>query len=84
MTWGEIIWTLGYSIALKWLSLFSGHWLVAGPVNGYISVCIHQLAYDVTGLVLGYHSFYFLSASWMLAGAAKLVSVVVLVVYSAH
>ena len=42
-TWGEIIWTLGYSIALKWQSPFSGRGLVAGPVNGYISVYIHWL-----------------------------------------
>ena len=32
----------------------------------------------VTGLVLSYRLFYFLSASWMLAGAAKPVSVVIL------
>ncbi len=34
-------------------------------------------------LEFGYCPFYFLSASWMLAGAAELVSVVVLVAYSA-
>ena len=38
------LWTLGHSIVLEWLSPFSGQWLVAGPVNGYISVCIHWLA----------------------------------------
>ena len=36
------------------------------------------------GLVLSHDPFYFLSASWMLAGAAEPVSVVILVVYSAH
>ena len=37
----------------------------------------------VTGWVLSYCPFYFLSASWTLAGAPELVSVVILIVYSA-
>ena len=40
----EILWTLENSIMHIWLSPFSWQWLVAGPVNGYISVYIYRLA----------------------------------------
>ena len=52
----------------------------------YIYIYIYTLACfsHVTGLVLSYHPFYFLSASWTLTGAAEPVSVVIIVVvYSA-
>ena len=44
MSWGEIIWTLEHSIIFKWQSPLTGQWLVAGWVNGYISVYIHRIA----------------------------------------
>ena len=52
-------------------------------MNGYISVCIHWFASNVTGSELSYHPFYFLSGCWTLVGATELVSVV-LFVYSAR
>ena len=48
----------------------------------YIYIYILACFRHVTSLVLSYHPFYFLSASWTLAGAAELVSVVILAVYS--
>ena len=41
---GEILWTLEHSITHMWLSPFSGQWLVAGPVNGYIGVYTYRFA----------------------------------------
>ena len=54
-------------------------------MGGYISVtpaCFSHVT-DVTGTVLSYRLFYFLCASWTLAGAAEPVSFVILV-YSAR
>ena len=48
---------IGHSIDLKWLGPSPEQWLVAGPVNGYISVRMHWLALDVTDLELGYRPF---------------------------
>ena len=71
-SWSKIIWISGHSIIHKWPSPFSGQWLVVGPVNGYIKVYIYLACFShLMGLVLSYHPFYFLSASWILAGAGK-------------
>ena len=79
--WSEIIWTLRYSIISKWLSSFSGQWLVAGPVNGCVYINFLQ---SNEGLGIELPPVLFWSASWTLVGAPELVCVFVIVVYSAR
>ena len=56
----------------------------AGPVSGHVSGYIHllQSCFRCYRFSIELTLFYFLSASWMLAGATEIVSVVILV-YSA-
>ena len=72
-----------HSIIRRWLSPFSGEWLVVGPVSGYISVYILQLA-SVMFQVLWVWDWVtaqliFCLPAWMQSGAAEPVSIVILV-----